>query len=101
MDQSNQKHAEEPIIINKYLSLWEALIPIIVLIAILAYNVYIYESDGVNIRFIEKRNIDKYCEGKESCDDKAGKIEKIWPKVKVDGHTDEVMAHLKGQKKAA
>lgn len=38
---------------------------------------YIYESDGVNIRFIEKRNIDKYCEGKESCDDKAGKIEKI------------------------
>jgi peroxiredoxin Q/BCP len=33
--------------------------------------------------------------------DEAGNIEKIWPKVKVDGHTDEVMAHLKGQKKAA
>ena len=48
MDQSNQKHAEEPIIINKYLSLWEALIPIIVLIAILAYNVYIYESDATS-----------------------------------------------------
>ncbi len=33
--------------------------------------------------------------------DENGKIEKIWSKVKVDGHTDEVMAHLKGNKKAA
>ena len=33
--------------------------------------------------------------------DEAGKIEKIWSKVKVDGHTDDVMAHLKGKKKAA
>jgi len=30
-----------------------------------------------------------------------GKIQKIWPKVKVDGHVEEVMAALKAQKKAA
>lgn len=33
--------------------------------------------------------------------DEAGKIEKIWSKVKVDGHTDDVMAALKSSKKAA
>ena len=46
MDQNSLDHADEKIIINKYLSLWEALIPIIVLIAILGYNVYAYESDA-------------------------------------------------------
>jgi len=33
--------------------------------------------------------------------DATGTIEKIWPKVKVDGHVDEVMAALKSSKKAA
>lgn len=33
--------------------------------------------------------------------DEAGKIEKIWNKVKVDGHTDEILAALKSSKKAA
>ncbi len=33
--------------------------------------------------------------------DEAGKIQKIWSKVKVDGHTEEILAELKGAKKAA
>lgn len=33
--------------------------------------------------------------------DEAGKIQKIWNKVKVDGHTEEILAELKGKKKAA
>ena len=33
--------------------------------------------------------------------DERGTIEKIWPKVKVDGHTDEILAVLNGKKKAA
>lgn len=48
MDQESINHAEERITINKYLSLWEAIIPIIVLIAILGYNVYVYESDATS-----------------------------------------------------
>lgn len=30
-----------------------------------------------------------------------GTIQKIWPKVKVEGHTDEILAELNKQKKAA
>ena len=30
-----------------------------------------------------------------------GTIQKIWPKVKVDGHTDEILAELSGKSKAA
>ena len=33
--------------------------------------------------------------------DETGKIEKIWHKVKVNGHTDEVMEALNGKAKAA
>jgi peroxiredoxin Q/BCP len=33
--------------------------------------------------------------------DENGRIEKIWPKVKVDGHTDEILEVLKSSKKAA
>lgn len=33
--------------------------------------------------------------------DEEGKIEKIWPKVKVDGHSEEILNALKGNKKAA
>jgi MoaA/NifB/PqqE/SkfB family radical SAM enzyme len=38
---------------------------------------YIYESDGIDLRFIEKRNVEKYCLGKENCGNKTDKIEKI------------------------
>lgn len=48
MELNTGHHADEATKINKYLSLWEALIPIIVLIAILAYNVYLYESDATS-----------------------------------------------------
>jgi len=33
--------------------------------------------------------------------DETGTIEKIWPNVNVDGHTDEILEALKGSKKAA
>ena len=33
--------------------------------------------------------------------DENGVIEKIWPKVKVEGHTEEILEALKGKKKAA
>lgn len=33
--------------------------------------------------------------------DENGKIEKIWPRVKVPGHTDEILTHLNAAKKAA
>ncbi len=33
--------------------------------------------------------------------DETGTIEKIWPKVKVDGHTEEILEVLNGAKKAA
>lgn len=33
--------------------------------------------------------------------DEQGKIEKIWPKVKVEGHTEEILAALNEAKKAA
>ncbi|WP_231036166.1 nitrogenase cofactor biosynthesis protein NifB [Pectinatus sottacetonis] len=42
-----------------------------------ANEFYIYESNGSQVRFIEKRNVEKYCVGKELCDDKMDKIEKI------------------------
>ena len=46
MEHHVPENVDDRIIINKYLSLWEALIPIIVLIGILSYNVYLYESDA-------------------------------------------------------
>ncbi|MBF6607606.1 MAG: Na+/H+ antiporter NhaC [Flavobacterium sp.] len=46
--------ADEPLIINKKLSLLEALIPLFALIAMLAYNVYVYgdEATGGSNQFI-------------------------------------------------
>lgn len=38
----------EPIVQNKELKIWEALIPIFALVAMLAYNVYIYGSDSLD-----------------------------------------------------
>jgi NhaC family Na+:H+ antiporter len=46
MEQNSGNQAENNSSVNKYLSLWEAILPIIVLIAILGYNVYVYESDA-------------------------------------------------------
>ena len=48
MENQVPENVDDRIIINKYLSLWEALIPIIVLIAILSLNVYLYESDATS-----------------------------------------------------
>lgn len=37
----------------------------------------IYESNGKNSKFVEKRSVDKYCEGQENCDEKSSKINRI------------------------
>jgi predicted Fe-Mo cluster-binding NifX family protein len=36
-----------------------------------AEEFYIYESNGADTRFIETRNVNKYCSGVEDCDDKS------------------------------
>ncbi len=38
---------------------------------------YIYESNGKDAKFIEKRTVSKYCTGSENCDDKKSKIDTI------------------------
>jgi MoaA/NifB/PqqE/SkfB family radical SAM enzyme len=38
---------------------------------------YIFEYTNGEVRFKEKRNIEKYCDGKELCDDRDDKIAKI------------------------
>ncbi len=38
---------------------------------------YIYESDGENVRFKEKRNVRKYCSGAELCDEEIDKMDLI------------------------
>lgn len=43
---------------------------------------YIYESDGNMAKFIERRNVEKYCTGVEHCEDKSSKIENILTAVK-------------------
>lgn len=42
-----------------------------------ASEFYIYESDGNTANFLEKRLVDKYCVGKESCDDHESKMSAI------------------------
>lgn len=39
---------DEPIIENKELNIWEALIPVLALIGLLAYNVYVYGDDALS-----------------------------------------------------
>jgi len=41
-----------------------------------AEQFYIYESDGENVRFVETREVAKYCDGAE-CDDKRDKWESV------------------------
>jgi len=47
-----------------------------------AQEFYIYESDGKTANFIEKRNVDKYCNGPDVCEDKVDKIESILQTIK-------------------
>lgn len=47
---------------------------------------YIYESDGVNVKFIEKRKATSYCSGQSECDEeKDDKIESIIKTIKDCG----------------
>lgn len=45
---SEIKIGDQKIIVNKQLSLWEALIPVFALIGMLAFNVYVYGDDALN-----------------------------------------------------
>jgi len=47
MENSNANLQNEPIIENKELSIWEALIPVFVLIAMLAFNVFVFGDDAL------------------------------------------------------
>ncbi|WP_026881930.1 nitrogenase cofactor biosynthesis protein NifB [Clostridium akagii] len=38
---------------------------------------HIYSYDGVNVKYLEKRDVDKYCDGAEECDEHDDKIGKI------------------------
>ncbi|MFT3951515.1 MAG: nitrogenase component 1 [Oscillospiraceae bacterium] len=42
-----------------------------------AEEFYLYESDGNLVRFLEKRGVEKYCTGADSCDDHESKMDKI------------------------
>lgn len=42
-----------------------------------AEKFFIYESDGSNFRLIEKRSVEKFCEGKDNCADRRKDIERI------------------------
>lgn len=47
-----------------------------------ANEFYIYSYSPGNIKFLEKRNVDKYCSGIEECDDHEDKIQKIIRTIK-------------------
>lgn len=53
-----------------------------------ATEFYIYSYNDGTIRFLEKRNVDKYCTGIEVCDEHESKISKI---VKTIGDCDAVL----------
>jgi NhaC family Na+:H+ antiporter len=44
----NKRRQNENIVENKELSIWEALIPVIVLVTLLAYNVYVFGDDALS-----------------------------------------------------
>ena len=48
MDSQDIEPKDEPIIENKELNIWEALIPVFALIGMLAYNVYVYGDDALS-----------------------------------------------------
>lgn len=47
-----------------------------------AEDFYIYESNGDESRFIEKRAVSKYCNGQDFCDDEESKIDRIVGTIK-------------------
>ncbi|WP_446898123.1 nitrogenase cofactor biosynthesis protein NifB [Clostridium sp. LBM24168] len=50
---------------------------------------YIYSYDSGTIRFLEKRNVDKYCIGSDDCDEHEDKISKI---IRTIGDCNAVLA---------
>jgi predicted Fe-Mo cluster-binding NifX family protein len=54
-----------------------------------ANDFYIYESDGENVRFSEKRNVPRYCAGNEVCEDEENKIDTI---IKVISDCNGILA---------
>lgn len=47
MENNIETHENEPIVKNKELSIWEALIPVFALIGMLAFNVYVFGEDAL------------------------------------------------------
>jgi len=47
-----------------------------------ANEFYIYESDGIQARFIERRNVVRYCQDKEICEAKTDRIEALLRTIK-------------------
>ena len=48
MENKNTSFANEPIVENRQLNIWEALIPVIALIAMLAFNVFVFGDDALS-----------------------------------------------------
>jgi NhaC family Na+:H+ antiporter len=48
MEDHNRSPEDDPIIENKELNIWEALIPVFALIAMLAFNVYVFGDDALS-----------------------------------------------------
>src|SRR5680860_399951 len=46
--QSGKHRENQGVIENKELSIWEALIPVFILVAMLAYNVYVFGDDALS-----------------------------------------------------
>ena len=44
---SNKYRQQEHIVENRELNIWEALIPVIALVGMLAYNVYVFGDDAI------------------------------------------------------
>ncbi len=42
-----------------------------------ADSFYIYETDGKTVNFLEKRDVNKYCDGQEHCDEEDNKIDRL------------------------
>jgi nitrogenase molybdenum-iron protein NifN len=59
-----------------------------------ANEFYIYSYSGNNIKFLEKRDVDKYCSGIEECDEHEDKIEKI---IRTIGDCSAVLALRAGE----
>lgn len=45
---TDDNHPDQTILVNKELSMWEAMIPVIALVAMLAYNVFVFGDDALS-----------------------------------------------------